>query len=79
MFEIEAKRRVLRVLERLDRRKKNKVREVFRRFDVVKLRGYENVYRIRIGNLRIIYEVRWKERKILIHFIGPRERAYERF
>jgi len=89
MFEIEAKRRVLRALERLDRRRKNKVREVlmilktdpvpFRRFDVVKLRGYENVYRIRIGNLRIIYEVRWKERKILIHFIGSRERAYERF
>jgi mRNA-degrading endonuclease RelE of RelBE toxin-antitoxin system len=26
---------------------------------------------------RIVYEVSWDERRILIHFIGPRERAYE--
>ena len=29
--------------------------------------------------MRIIYEVKWRDRKILIHFIGARERAYERF
>jgi mRNA interferase RelE/StbE len=89
MFKIEAKRRVLRALEKLDRERKDRVREVlialrmdpvpFRRFDVAKLRGYENFYRIRIGDLRIIYEVKWRDRKILIHFIGARERAYERF
>jgi mRNA interferase RelE/StbE len=37
----------------------------FRRFDVAKLKGYENFYRIRIGDLRIIYEVKWRDRKIL--------------
>jgi mRNA-degrading endonuclease RelE of RelBE toxin-antitoxin system len=25
----------------------------FRKFDIVKLNGYENIYRIRIGDLRI--------------------------
>lgn len=50
MFKIEAKRRVLRALEKLDRERKDRVREVlialrmdpvpFRRFDVAKLKGY---------------------------------------
>ena len=53
------------------------------RIDIVKLRGYENVYRIRIGDLRIVYEVDWSGRRILIHFIlihfiGSRGRAYRR-
>jgi mRNA-degrading endonuclease RelE of RelBE toxin-antitoxin system len=41
------------------------------------LRGYENTYRIRVGVLRIVYEVNWDKKRILIHFIGSRERAYE--
>jgi mRNA interferase RelE/StbE len=87
MFRVEAKRKALRALERLNRERKGRIKEViltlkndpipFRKFDVVKLRGYENTYRIRVGDLRIVYEVSWDERRILIHFIGPRERAYE--
>jgi len=87
MFRVEAKRKALRALERLNRERKGRIKEViltlkndpipFRKLDVVKLRGYENTYRIRVGDLRIVYEVSWDERRILIHFIGPRERAYE--
>jgi mRNA interferase RelE/StbE len=39
----------------------------YKRFDVVKLRGYANVYRIRIGDIRIVYEVDWEERRIILH------------
>ncbi|RLF37482.1 MAG: hypothetical protein DRN03_02290 [Thermoplasmata archaeon] len=47
----------------------------FRKFDVAKLKGCENTYRIRNGDLRIVYEVNWDEKRILIHFfIGPREK-----
>ena len=49
----------------------------FRKFDVVKLRGYENTYRVRVGDLRIVYEVKWDGKRILIHFIGPREKTYK--
>jgi mRNA interferase RelE/StbE len=87
MFRVEAKRRVLRALERFTLERKNRVKEVistlksdpipFRRLDVAKLRGYENTYRIRVGDLRIVYEVNWDKKRILIHFIGSRERAYE--
>ena len=88
MFRVEAKKKALKALEKLSLERKNRIKEVmltlkgdpipFRKFDVVKLRGYENVYRIRIGDLRIVYEVDWSGRRILIHFIGSRGRAYRR-
>ena len=87
MFRVEAKKRTLKILKRLSQERKNKIKEVittlksdpipFRKFDVAKLKGYENTYRIRIGDLRIVYEVNWDEKRILIHFIGPREKAYK--
>jgi len=87
MFKVEAKKRTLKNLKRLSEERKNKIKDVittlksdpilFRKFDVAKLKGYENTYRIRIGDLRIVYEVNWDEKGILIHFIGPREKAYK--
>jgi len=87
MFKVEAKRKALKILKKLGRERRNKIRELivslksdpipFRKFDVAKLRGYENAYRIRIGDLRIVYEVNWDRKRILIHFIGPREKAYK--
>lgn len=87
MFKIEAKKRVLKTLRDLDRDRKNRIKEAllilsndplpFKKLDVIKLKGYENTYRIRIGGLRIVYEVNWDEKKIIIHFVGPREKAYK--
>ncbi|MGQ9719214.1 MAG: type II toxin-antitoxin system RelE family toxin [Nitrososphaerales archaeon] len=88
MFAIEIKRRALRKLTELDRKKRERIREIvsilkmdpipFRKVDVCKLENYDSVYRIRVGDLRIVYEVLWAERKIIIHFVGPREKAYKR-
>ena len=87
MFKVEAKKRTLKILKILSKEKKNKIKEVlsilsdnpapFKRLDIVKLKGYENTYRIRVGDLRIVYEVKWDGKRILIHFIGPREKAYK--
>ena len=87
MFRIEAKKRVLKTLRDLDRDRKNRIKEAFlilsndplpfKKLDVIKLKGYENTYRIRIGGLRIVYEVNWDQKKIIINFIGPREKAYK--
>ncbi|MCL7383603.1 MAG: type II toxin-antitoxin system RelE/ParE family toxin [Thaumarchaeota archaeon] len=73
MFEVLAKRRVLKALKKLDEGRRRQFREVFlllkrnpitfRELDVVKLRGYENMYRIRMGDYRIVYEVLWAERR----------------
>ena len=88
MFNLRIKRQALRSLEKLDEKRKNRVKEALlnlkgdplplRKLDISKLKGYENIYRIRIGALRIVYEVLWTERTIVIQYIGAREKAYGR-
>ena len=85
MFEILAKRKVLKVLEEINKGRGKQFREVFlilkrspipfRELDVVELRDYENMYRIRVGDYRMVYEILWAERRIIIHYIAPREKA----
>jgi len=50
----------------------------FRKADVSKLKGYDNIYSIRVEDLRIVYEVLWADRIITVHYIGAREKAYKR-
>ena len=85
MFAIKIKRKALRIAKLTEKQKQN-IKTViltlktdpipFKKTDVCKLQGYENTYRIRMGNLRIVYQVLWDEKTILIHYIGPRKRAY---
>ena len=41
-----------------------------------KLSGAERLYRIRIGDYRIVYEVETKEKKITIHYVRHRGEVY---
>ena len=87
MFNIKIKRKALKTLAKTDRKQKQKIKSVililkndpipFKKADVYKLKGYDNTYRIRMGKIRIVYEVLWNEKTILIHYVGPREKAYE--
>ena len=45
-------------------------------FDVKKLKGVEDTFRIRIGDWRIIYELHRKESMIVVLDIASRGRAY---
>ena len=86
MFRLEIKKKALQKLPRLNQKQKAKINETisllkqdpipFRKADVSKLKGYDNLYRVRVGDVRIVYEVFWAQRMILIHYIGPREKAY---
>jgi len=88
MFNIKIKRKALRKLTELDQKRKKTIEQTasilkqdpipFRKADVSKLKGYDNMYRIRIGDLRIVYEVLWTPRTVLIHYVGPREKAYRK-
>jgi mRNA interferase RelE/StbE len=87
MFTIKIKRKALKKLAKLNPKQKRNIETIililkndpipFKKADVCKLQGYESTYRIRIGKLRIVYQVFWDEKTILIHYIGPREKAYE--
>ena len=45
--------------------------------DLVKLKGRKGYYRMRIGNLRIIFKVNKEKRKIYIEKIGYRKKIYK--
>jgi mRNA interferase RelE/StbE len=45
-------------------------------YDIKKIKGYKDTYRARIGDIRIVYEILWNQKRIHILTIAPRERAY---
>jgi mRNA interferase RelE/StbE len=87
MFAIKIKRKALRKIAKLTQKQKLNIRTIililksdpvpFKKADVCKLQGYDSTYRIRTGDLRIVYHVLWNEKAILIHYVGSREKAYE--
>ncbi len=46
-------------------------------FDMKKLAGMKDTYRIRIGDIRVIYEVDWEVREVRVLVVAQRESAYE--
>jgi len=47
-------------------------------FNVVKLSGSKNTYRIRVQKIRVIYDVYWKEKRVEILKVDRRKaRAYK--
>lgn len=43
---------------------------------IVKLRNTENIYRLRAGDYRIVYQVLTDSKKVIIHYIRHRKDAY---
>ena len=44
-----------------------------------KMAGYDNLYRIRVGDWRIIYAIENQELIVLVLEVAPRGRAYRNF
>lgn len=45
-------------------------------FDVKKLRGEEDTFRARIGDIRVVYEIDWRRKTINVLVVEHRGRAY---
>ena len=83
-YEVLLEKRALKQLQFLDKRTAPRVsgalkdlREGFSaRLDIKKLKGMNNRYRVRVGDYRILFELRAK-REIVVFAILPREKAYE--
>lgn len=56
----------------------NELAENIRPNGIKKLKGYENLYRIKIGNYRVIYEINDGELVIIVVEIGHRKEVYKR-
>jgi mRNA interferase RelE/StbE len=44
----------------------------------VRIVGEKNMFRIRIGDYRVLYEINWRENLIIIEKIDKRGRVYKR-
>jgi len=86
MFEVHLSTKAKKELEQLDENLRNRIVKILgvlqldpvpvRFYDVKKMVGVENTYRIRIGKIRIIYTVIWKDKVVIVSKIGFRERVY---
>ena len=56
----------------------NELAENIRTNGIKKLKRYENLYRIKIGNYRVIYEINDGELVIIVVEIGHRKEVYKR-
>ena len=88
MFKILVSKQAKKFIKRLDRKRQKKIINVldtlqtnplpFRIYDMKKLRGTDNLYRIRIGNIRITYELFLAEFLIKVRHICFRGKTYKR-
>ena len=87
MFEVQLKKNSEKFLFQINEKIRAKIIEIlrnleinpipFRQYDVKKLRGFENRFRIRKGKIRIVYEVLPEEFKVIVWDINFRGRVYK--
>jgi mRNA interferase RelE/StbE len=87
MFEVRLVTKAKKELEELEENLKNKIYKLLktlerdpipaRIYDVKKLIGMKDMYRIRIGKVRIVYIIDWKDKIISVVRIGFRGKVYE--
>jgi mRNA interferase RelE/StbE len=87
MFTIEFSSRAKKEYEWLEKRLKRHVEEALRLlkldpvpakvYDIRKLKGIDDTFRIRIGKIRIVYTCIWNDNVIVISRISPRESVYD--
>ncbi len=86
-FEINIKDKSLKFISSLQKHNRERLKEAIlvlkedpvpvKSLDITKIKGQKNTYRIRKGKLRIVYEVMWEQKLILIHRVDFRGDVYE--
>lgn len=49
----------------------------YKRFDIKKIRGFDNIFRVRFGDYRLVYEIDKEEKTIFILKLEKREKIYK--
>lgn len=81
---VELSRRAFKTLERVDARTRKRILEKLKEIrenpfprGYKKIRGETDVYRLRIGAMRVLYKILWDEEVVLIFKVEHRRRVYE--
>ncbi len=87
-FEVKIKKTALKFISGLDKSARERILKALlllkedpvpvKMHDISKISGAENTYRIRIGKIRILYEVFWNDKTILVHMVDFRKTVYKR-
>lgn len=86
MYEIRLSHRARRYYERVSANSARRLNQCFEALvkdplgggDIKLVKGMRGMYRFRVGNLRVIYEVDVKQRIVRVNAILPRGEAYKR-
>lgn len=76
---IEFSKEAVKAISKQDKNTKRRIRAAIEKLpfgDVKKLQGYSNDYRLRVGDLRVLYSVNGET--IIIKNVIPRGQAYKR-
>lgn len=83
-YRILLEKKAVKQLKNMSKDARNRIIEVLhilrdegfsRRLDIVKLRGSEGHYRIRVGKYRILFELA-PDKVVIVHAVLPRKAAY---
>lgn len=87
-FQVSIKRKALKFVSSLDKKDKKKLKKALlllkedpvpvKLIDISKIKGESNTYRIRVGRVRVLYEVLWNDKTILIKRADFRKSAYKK-
>ena len=83
MFSIVLKRRAKKIIDRLPRNEKVRIVSAIEKLpegdDIKQLQGYDRIYRLRVGDYRILYTVNHAELIVIIIDAGSRGDIYKRY
>ncbi|WP_456475127.1 type II toxin-antitoxin system RelE family toxin [Candidatus Pyrohabitans sp.] len=87
-FQVNIKKKALKFVSKLDSKDKDRLRKALlllkgdpipiKLLDVAKIKGEKNTYRIRVGKIRVLYEVLWNDKVILIKRVDFRKTVYKK-
>ncbi len=78
-MQIEYKRKAVKYINSCDTITKKRLKEAIEKIpsgDIKKLQGYDNDYRLRVGDLRVLFEI--ADDAITIKDIAPRGQVYKK-
>ena len=87
VFEVKLKKTAEKFILRLDKKRRDKIIRLleeletnplpFKIYDLVKLKGFDHRYRIRLGKIRVVYEIDFERKKITVWNVDYRGRIYK--
>ncbi len=84
MFKVKLHRRVIKFLQRLGEEDRKRIFSAIEKLEdpfsqpYEKVKGRKDLYKIRVGDYRVIYRVDKKNRVVSVHLVDKRERVYGR-